>query len=74
MLAAETPSPWTGVLLFGFFAVLGLGGAWGLRWQLAHGRTHRAGEGQQRLGMWIALVVGIAALALALRELFRALF
>lgn len=74
MLAAEPPSPWIGVLWFGFFALIGLGGAWRLRCQLAHGRIHRAGEGQQRLGMWTALVVGLVALALVLRELFRAVF
>lgn len=74
MLAAGTPSPWVGVLWFGFFAVLGLGCAWGLRWQLANGRIHRAGEGQQRLGMWITFVVGLVALALTLRELLRAVF
>jgi hypothetical protein len=74
MLAADAPNPWAGVVFFGLFAGAGLFIAWRLRWQMANGRIHRAGESQQRLGMWLFLLAGLAALVLALRELLRAVF
>lgn len=75
MPTAGTPSPWIGVLWFGMYAAIGLSGAWGLRWQLAHGRTPgRSTPRQQRFGMWGCALLGLVGLALAFRELFRAVF
>lgn len=75
MLAADTPSPWIGVLWFGLFAAAGLFIAWRLRLQLATGRPpRRSPPGQRRVAMWGSAVIGLVALALALRELIRALF
>lgn len=75
MLAADTPSPWVGVLWFGMFAAVGLLVAWRLRWQLANGCTPRhSTPGQQRVAMWGFASIGLVGLALVIRELFRALF
>jgi len=73
MLAADTPSPWIGVLWFGLSAAGVLFIAWRLRWQLANNRTPgRSTPRQQRFAMWGCALMGFASLALALRELFRA--
>lgn len=75
MLAADAPSSWIGVLWFGLFAVAGLFIAWWLRLQLATGHPpRRSSPGQRQVAMWGAALIGAANLALALRELIRAVW
>lgn len=73
-LVAAEAHPWPGIGFFAFCTALALGSAWGLHRQIESGRIHRAGEGQQRLAMWMALVVGIAAFGLTAIALGRAIF
>lgn len=66
------PEPWQGVLWFGWFALLGLGVAWGIRRQLAQGRTPgRGSPRQQRFAMAGFGLIGLIALGLDVGELVR---
>ncbi|HVT78845.1 MAG TPA: hypothetical protein VHD87_17520 [Acidimicrobiales bacterium] len=63
---------WVGALWFGLYAIVSLAVAWWKRRQLAAGRVISSVT-RDRLAMAIFAVSGSAAVALALREVARAL-